>query len=381
MVTQDNFRGVVVETWPVDGIKHSLIIPSMGHIYPVSEGVAKGNLGGRLDRSLLKHYVEEAERSLERATLKVSMPIKCDRIERHTAEFHIEAGRDYLRRHPMLKSSTVREVKVFWRVIYLVVGPHRFAISRTNWKETTTYNVTKEREFILAGRVVEPMQSIMRHPYLLPMGTPTNVVFARKAEQAIVPVAESWWPEGVSHSGFVKETNELMRADFTTMPTHKDYDIYATLSTRLGIDNPSTELKEHKTLTGRGKGILKNIEKQYGKPVFATRSAAWRLASRYDTFDKEHKQLTDTWYYCFRTQADGFIPKLASMVAEGVLFSRPGDNSHWMYVAEGGDELTYTTAPTHDYKPSERLDGLVKLIPNHEWRKEVERLNKLIEQQ
>lgn len=383
MKIQDTFRGVVVETWPVDGLKHVVVVPGMARHYEPSPHVAESNLGGRMDRSLLHHYMKQAELSMETPALKVDMPIKCDHVERHTAEFHLESGRDYLRAHPKLKRSTVNEVKMFWRTIYLVSGSTRFAVRRTNWKETTEYDVSPEREFTLVRRVVEPMQTIMRHPFLLPMGTPTNVVFARKAKQGIVPVTESWWPDGVSPAEFIKETNELMQADFCTMPTHRDYDLYGALKHQVGIDNPPCELKEHKTLTGQGKGIVKALERQYSKPVFQTRSAAWFAASRYDGFDKASKELIDTWELCFRAQPDGFIPKLASVVATHVVVPRSGDNSAWHYEFSGGEPLSYTpAAPGVGSEHSPRLESISQNIGlDPEWRKEIERLTNLLKHQ
>lgn len=382
MISQDTFRGVVVETWPVDGLKHQLIIPTMARRYEARTRVRESNLGGRMDRSLLKHFLSEAEASMRSPHLAVNMRIKCDRIERHTAEFHLESGRDYLRTHPNLKRSVAKEVKVFLRTIYLVSGTTRLAVRRTNWKETTEYHVNAEREFTFVRRVVEPMQSIMRHPYLLPMGTPTNVVFARKAKQGIIPVTESWWPEGVSPAEFIKKTNELMQADFCAMPTHKDYDIYGAIRAHTGLENPPCELKEHKTLTGQGKGIVKSLERQYSKPVFQTRSAAWIAASRYDGFDKESKELIDTWEFCFRPQVDGFFPKLATVVASHVVVPRPGDNSMWHYEFTGGDPLAYVPeAPLCSMEHSGRLELVgthIGLDPG--WRAEIARLKDIINQ-
>lgn len=381
MVTQDNFRGIAVEIWPVDGIKHDLILPSMAHRHEPLEGLARANLGGRIDQALLKHYIEQVELSMRNPTLKLSMSIKCDRIERHTAEFHLKAGRDYLKKHPMLKRSMVSEVKVFWRTIYLVSGSARFAISRTNWKETVDYHVSADREFTFARRVVEPMQSIMRHPLLLPIGTPNNVVFARKAKQAIIPIEESWWPEGVIVSEYIKHTNSLMKQDFTVKPTYKDYDIYEALEKHFGITNPPCELKAYKSLTGQGKGVVRKIERQYGKPVFQARSAAWFAASRYDGFDKKHSQLEDTWEYCFRTQADGFIPKLSKDIAQCLFMPRAGDTSAWRYEPGNlGSEIVYTDPSPHGNEDSPRLTAIIHDGLDSGWRKEIARLKEIIDQ-
>lgn len=379
MVSQDTFRGVVVETWPVDGIKHQVAIPSTAYCGEVSARVAETNLNGRMDRSLFQSLIDQARRRLEHPTFEVNVPIKCDHIERHTAEFHLEAGRDYLLNHPNLKRSVVSEVKVFWRTIYLVSGSTKFAVSRTNWRETTEYHVKADRQFVLARRIVEPMMSIMRHPFLLPMGTPTNTVFAMKAKQAIVPVTESWHPEGVSIPEFIRETNELMTADFCTMPTHKDFDIYATLEGNLSISDPSVELREHKTLTGQGKGIVKKIQRQYNKPVFQTRGASYIAASRYDGFDKEHQDLIDTWELCFRVQLDGFIPKLGIDIAKCILIPRGGDTSAWHYETFGGSkETNYVKASRYGTEPSPRLESNNHEGLDSEWRKKIAKLTDFV---
>lgn len=379
MVSQDTFRGVVVETWPVDGIKHQVAIPSDAYCGEVFSRVAETNQNGIMDRSLFHSFIDQARRRLERPTFTVDVPIKCDHIERHTAEFHLEAGRDYLRKHHNLKRSVVTEVKVFWRTIYLVSGSTKFAISRTNWKETTFYRVGADREFTFASRVVEPMHSIMRHPFLLPMGIPTNTVFAMKAKQAIVPVTESWHPEGVSIPEFIRETNELMTADFSTMPTYKDYDIYAALENSLSIKDPHIELREHKSLTGQGKGIVKNIQRQYNKPVFQTRGASYIAASRYDGFDKEHRDLIDTWEFCFRVQADGFIPKLGIDIAKRILIPRGGDTSAWHYETfGGGKETNYVKEMRYGTEPSPRLESINHEGLDSEWRKKIAKLTDFV---
>lgn len=382
MVSQDTFRGVVVETWPVDGIKHQVAIPSDAYCGEVFSRVAETNQNGLMDRSLFHSFIDQARRKLERPTFTVDVPIKCDRIERHTAEFHLEAGREYLLNHPNLKHSVVSEVRVFWRTIYLVSGSTKFAVARTNWRETTEYHVKADRQFVLARRIVEPMVSTMRHPFLLPMGTPTNTVFAMKAKQAIVPVTESWYPEGVSIPEFIRETNELMTADFCTMPTYKDYDIYATLENFLSISDPSVELREHKSLTGQGKGIVKKIQRQYSKPVFQTRGASYIAASRYDGFDKEHQDLIDTWEFCFRAQADGFIPKLGADIAKRILIPRGGDTSAWHYETfGGGKETNYVKEMRYGTEPSPRLESINHEGLDSEWRKEIARLTAIVEQQ
>lgn len=379
MVSQDTFRGVVVETWPVDGIKHQVVIPADRQDYWVSPRVADSNKNGRMDRSLFQSFIEHARNKLERPTFTVDVPIKCDRIERHTAEFHLEAGREYLLNHPNLKRSVVSEVKVFWRTIYLVSGSAKFAVARNNWRETTEYHVKADREFVLARRIVEPMLSIMRHPFLLPMGTPTNTVFAMKAKQAIVPVIDSWYPEGVSIPEFIRETNELMVADFCTMPTYKDYDIYATLENVLSIKDPHIELREHKTLTGQGKGIVKKIRRQYNKPVFQTRGASYIAAARYDGFDKEHQDLIDTWEFCFRAQLDGFIPKLGIDIAKRILIPRGGDTSAWHYETFGGSkETNYVKETRYGTEHSPRLESNNHEGLDSEWRKKIAKLTDFV---
>lgn len=382
MVTQDNFKGVSVESWPVDGVTHRVALPSVGHAVVPSPFVAKSNLGGLMDRSLFHEFIREAEYRLDRPVLAVDVAIKCDHIERHTAEFHLEAGRDYLRKHPNLKRSVATEVKIFWRTIYLVSGTEKFAIARTNWKETTFYRVGADREFTFASRVVEPMQGIMRHPFLLPMGSPTNTVFTARAKQAIVPVTDSWHPDGVSIPEFIKETNELMNADFCTMPTHQDYDLYVALARQLGIKEPHIERKEHPTITGQGKGIVNRIKRQYNKPVFQTRGASYVAASRYAGFDKEHGDQIDTWELCFRVQLDGFIPLLGEDIAKRILVTRPGDNSAWLYGPQGdGGETNYTIPLPFGTEPSARLASNTHGDLNAEWRKEVARLTTIVEQQ
>lgn len=377
MVTQDNFRGVVVESWPVKEIKHKIEVPARKFEWfrnPHSKAwnIAQHNPDYRCEKQLLGLLIENASLPLQHATLDIAVTLKCDRIEQHTAQFLLEDGREYLLKHPKLRRSFVNEISIFWRSIYLVRNGIKYPIIRTNWKETKTFDVSPEHDFTLSRVSHEHMKHAARHPVFLPMNAPANVAFLHRSNVQVVPAQDGWWPEYSSVELGIRDHFNCLTTDFTALGESDKFDIHEHLIDHLGTEAYPQELREYTTLGARGKELVKRIEKIYNQPVFQVRGSGYSVVRWLRDWSNWNRLVCDPWTLVSGLDAHKFVPvHYGDAVSKVVVQKNDEFSKLFCPVAVDTSALRYKE---HEETPSafsERLEELFSAGTPRQWRESI----------
>lgn len=356
MVSAENFKGVVVESWPIKTIKHTVRLPDdSAPVGYIPKGVLDNNAGLKADDQLLHYLRQGIERNDNLVRLVYDIELGFDAIECHTAEFEEKNGVEYARKHPNLNCRTVSNRSTFWRSVYLVKDGVKYPIIRTNWVVEQEYMLNRGLDAAPAGVKKQLFHNIARHPVLLPMGTGINAAFLWRATNDVIPVQNAFWPDWAEDAVSVESNFSHLSSRFWVRGVNTEFDLHVSLTELLGCRDYSQEHHTHQRIDRAGERLLKRIERIYNKPVFAIRGGAYSIWQYLTHFDNGIQCKMDTWDLVSRDGAEYFIPTIrADVINEPIAF---GDVNNVVRFLEGC-HIRYVNIESNKTKPSSRLSRL-----------------------